>query len=134
LKAATKAAGDALCIPNRTEDSENTTPLPAPAGSDDRPQPDSHANPCQTVPWPPFDRVSRPVRGSASTLNTAQIFGAPPRSDLAKKPQEASIAEGNLAEFPIFVLTNHEARPKALEAYSKTINLGTDVVDGVARP
>jgi hypothetical protein len=53
--------------------------------------------------------------------------------ELAKKPQESSIAEGNLAEFPIFVLTNHEARPKALEAYSKTISLGTDVIDGVAR-
>jgi hypothetical protein len=53
--------------------------------------------------------------------------------DLAKKPHETSIAEGNLAEFPIFVLTNHEARPKALEAYNKTITLGTDVVDGVAR-
>jgi hypothetical protein len=53
--------------------------------------------------------------------------------ELAKKPQESSIAEGNLAEFPIFVLTNHEARPKALDAYSKTIRLGTDVIDGVAR-
>jgi hypothetical protein len=52
---------------------------------------------------------------------------------LPKKPQESSIAEGNLAEVPIFVLTNHEARPKALDAYSKTIDLGTDVVDGVAR-
>ena len=53
--------------------------------------------------------------------------------EFAKKPAESSIAEGNLAEFPIFVLTNHEARPEALEAYSKTINLGTDVVEGVAR-
>lgn len=46
-------------------------------------------------------------------------------SQLARRPEEAAIAEGNLAEHPLFVLTNKEAKPKDKAAYTKLIPLGT---------
>lgn len=48
---------------------------------------------------------------------------------VARKPDEAAIAEGNLVETPLFVLTNKEAKPKNKAGYTKVIPLGTIIVD-----
>lgn len=50
----------------------------------------------------------------------------------ARRPDEAAIAEGNLVEHPLFVLTNKEAKPKDKAAYVKVIPLGTILVGSKA--
>lgn len=58
---------------------------------------------------------------------------------IARRPVEAAISEGNLAENPIFVLHNTDAKPAVrvgpdgkpdLSPYTRTLGISKDVVDG----
>jgi hypothetical protein len=57
-------------------------------------------------------------------------------SFLARKPDESAVAEGNIAENPIFVLTNKEAKPaftskeKAKRLYTRAISVSREMLAG----
>jgi hypothetical protein len=50
---------------------------------------------------------------------------------IARRPAEAEICEGNLAENPISVLTNKEARPRDKAKYGKAIQLTPMKIKGL---
>jgi len=61
---------------------------------------------------------------STSTALVLPGVGAPVPAE-PSKPDEFTLAEGNLAELPIFVLSNKEAKPKELADYKRHVVLGT---------
>jgi len=71
--------------------------------------------------------MSRP-RPAGVIAPSPPLPGAPVSAGLAcvaRRPDEAEICEGNLAENPLFVLSNKDARPKDKADYVKVIPLGT---------
>lgn len=84
----------------------------------------------------------------AATAKKGQATGVPARraqADLeSRRPLEVAVSEGNLAELPIFVLSNKDARPYVKDAFGKKVidpkdyirlhELGIVDVEGQFRP